>query len=144
MLTKAIIIFIAYLLGSIPFGYLFARYKKIDIRQHGSGNIGATNVFRILGPQAGITVFILDMLKGTFAGYLSMHFSHNPWFFVICGFAAVIGHSYSVFLKFSGGRGVATGLGFLLAVAPDVFIFASIACCKLSMTIQDVYRKGNP
>ncbi|MDI6731632.1 MAG: glycerol-3-phosphate 1-O-acyltransferase PlsY [Candidatus Margulisbacteria bacterium] len=114
----------SYLLGSIPFGYLIARYKKIDIRQHGSGNIGATNVFRTMGTNAGLIVFVLDMLKGTVAVYISMLVSLNPWFIILGGFAAVIGHSFSIFLNFTGGRGVATGLGFLLGVAPDVFVFA--------------------
>lgn len=124
MLPKLLVFVITYLLGSIPVGYLIARYKKIDIRQHGSGNIGATNVFRTLGTNAGITVFILDILKGTLAVYLGMLVSHNPWFIIFCGLAAIIGHSFSPFLKFTGGRGVATGLGVLLGIAPDIFIFA--------------------
>ncbi|MFA5840321.1 MAG: glycerol-3-phosphate 1-O-acyltransferase PlsY [Candidatus Margulisiibacteriota bacterium] len=124
MITKTLILTLSYLLGSIPFGYLVARYKRIDIRQHGSGNIGATNVFRILGTNAGVTVFILDVLKGSLAVYLGLHFSHNPWFIILCGLAAIIGHSFSPFLKFTGGRGVATGLGVLLGIAPDIFVFA--------------------
>ncbi len=124
MITKTLILILSYFLGSIPFGYLVARYKRIDIRQHGSGNIGATNVFRTLGTSAGVTVFILDVLKGTLAVYLGLQFSQNPWFIILCGLAAIIGHSFSPFLKFTGGRGVATGLGVLLGIAPDIFVFA--------------------
>jgi acyl phosphate:glycerol-3-phosphate acyltransferase len=113
-----------YLLGSIPFGLIVAAFWRIDIRQYGSGNIGATNVLRTLGIVPGSLVFALDLLKGTGAVLLAAHYLNQPFLIVGCGLAAVLGHTYSVFLKFQGGRGAATGLGVLLGIAPDLFIFA--------------------
>lgn len=117
---------ISYALGSIPFGILISKLFNVDIRQHGSGNIGATNVLRTLGPIPGLIVFILDILKGTAAVYLSQSVSQDPLIIIGCGLAAVLGHSYSIFLRFKGGRGAATGLGILLGIAPDVFLGALI------------------
>lgn len=120
------IIIIAYLLGSIPFGYIVAKIWNIDIRTQGSGNIGATNVFRTLGPIPGLLVFTLDLAKGAAPVIIAQYITHNPWLIILVGSAAVLGHTYPIFLKFKGGRGAATGLGFLLAVAPDIFIGAAI------------------
>ena len=113
-----------YLIGSIPFGYLIARIWNIDIRRYGSGNIGATNVFRTLGPAQGVTVFILDMAKGAIPVLYAQHITQNHWLILMAGAAAILGHTFPVFLRFKGGRGSATGLGFLLAVAPDIFLGA--------------------
>jgi len=127
MLIKVLVIITgSYLLGSLPFGYLIAKLKKVDIRKHGSGNIGATNVFRTLGPVAGLAVFLLDLLKGTVSILLAQHLTQNPWLIVLAAAAAVLGHTFPVFLKFKGGRGAATGLGVLLGVAPDIFLAAFI------------------
>jgi glycerol-3-phosphate acyltransferase PlsY len=127
MLIKIILTFtLAYLLGSIPFGYLIALLFKIDIRQHGSGNIGATNVFRTLGPLAGAMVFLLDLLKGTLAVVATRILIGDAWFVILAALAVVIGHSFSIFLKFKGGRGAATSLGTLLGVAPDIFVVAAL------------------
>ena len=120
----ALIVLASYLLGSIPFGFLMARKQKIDIRKHGSGNIGATNVLRTLGPKFAATVFSLDMFKGTVAIYLARYFTDNAWLIILAGLAAVLGHTFPIFLKFKGGRGAATGLGILLGIAPDIFFFA--------------------
>ncbi|MFH1347342.1 MAG: glycerol-3-phosphate 1-O-acyltransferase PlsY [Candidatus Margulisiibacteriota bacterium] len=116
----------AYLLGSIPFGYIIPRIWNIDIRRYGSGNIGATNVLRTIGPVAGTTVFILDLLKGAAAVLLAQQATQNPWLIILAGSAAVLGHTFPIFLRFKGGKGAATGLGFLLAVAPDIFLGALI------------------
>ena len=127
MLGKIILTFaIAYLLGSIPFGYLIALLFKIDIRQHGSGNIGATNVFRALGPLPGAIVFILDLLKGTLAVVAARILIGDAWFVILAALAVVLGHTFSIFLKFKGGRGAATSLGTLLGVAPDIFVAAAL------------------
>ncbi|MFA5113070.1 MAG: glycerol-3-phosphate 1-O-acyltransferase PlsY [Candidatus Margulisiibacteriota bacterium] len=115
-----------YLLGSVPFGLIVAAFWRIDIRKYGSGNIGATNVLRTLGIVPGGLVFALDMLKGTAAVMLAAYYLSDPLVIVGCGLAAVLGHTFSLFLRFQGGRGAATGLGVLLGVAPDLFLFAVV------------------
>lgn len=112
----------AYLLGTIPFGFWTARFVKgIDIREHGSKNIGATNVFRVVGKKWGILVFILDALKGYSAVQLPEWVSGAAVPLPIkIGLAAtaIIGHTFPVWLRFKGGKGVATSLGVFLAAAP--------------------------
>jgi glycerol-3-phosphate acyltransferase PlsY len=108
----------SYLLGSIPTGYLLARSQGIDIRDVGSGNIGATNVARALGKKAAIATFAGDALKGVIpvliAGWLDLGMAAEA----AAGLIAFLGHCFSVFLKFKGGKGVATGFGACLALAP--------------------------
>ena len=117
-----IIIFLtalAYLIGSIPFGLLIAKTKGVDIRTQGSGNIGATNVLRCLGKPLGITCFALDALKGYLpAALFPILGLLDPTFGILFGAAAILGHNFPVFLKFKGGKGVATSAGVLLGVAP--------------------------
>lgn len=111
---KILIILINYLLGSIPFGLIIAfLVKRIDIRKFGSGNIGATNVFRIVGKKWGVIVFILDFFKGFFAPLIAKLCLPNlpDYFFVIAVIAVVCGHNWPIFLKFKGGKGVATSVG---------------------------------
>jgi len=109
----------AFLLGSVPTGYLVARAKCVDIRQHGSGNIGATNVFRTLGKPLGILVFFLDALKGFGAVWLANHFGEAcPWTGIVAAVAAIAGHNYTPWLGFKGGKGIATSAGVLLALMP--------------------------
>lgn len=111
---------ISFLIGALPFGLWVGLLKGVDIRTLGSKNIGATNVLRVLGPAAGLTVFVLDTLKGA-AGILLAVFVllpglAFPWQ-VLIGFCAVLGHTFSPFLRFKGGKGVATTLGILLALS---------------------------
>ncbi|MEI8290149.1 MAG: glycerol-3-phosphate 1-O-acyltransferase PlsY [Verrucomicrobiota bacterium] len=124
----------AYLLGSIPFGYLMAKAKGIDIRSVGSGNIGATNAMRVLGKPAGIFVLLLDAAKGFTACVLALiyfefcvpgpdHFDDAYWvlsgrLMIIAGIFAVLGHNYTCWLRFKGGKGIATTAGVYLALAP--------------------------
>ena len=119
----------AYLLGSIPTGYLVAKAKGIDIRSVGSGNIGATNVFRILGKGAGTLVLLTDALKGFLACTLVVFlvrkyiwadagFSGKEVLAVVAGVAAILGHNYTCWLKFKGGKGIATTAGVLVALVP--------------------------
>ena len=121
-----------YLLGSIPFGYLLVRLQGRDIRAMGSGNIGATNVARSAGWSVGAATLILDTAKGFFAVWLIGHFSGgNIRFMTYAGLAAILGHIFPVWLKFSGGKGVATALGVFLeicwpAVAVAVAVFAIV------------------
>jgi glycerol-3-phosphate acyltransferase PlsY len=123
---------ICYLLGSIPTGYLFGRcLRGIDVRQFGSGNLGATNVGRILGKRIGIIVLLLDIAKGVSAIFLAKVFYPGAGpvsftlFLCLCAAAAVAGHNWTIFLQFKGGKGIATSLGVLigLAVMIDRFIW---------------------
>ena len=122
-----------YLLGSIPFGYLLVRLQSGgDIRAMGSGNIGATNVARSAGWSVGIATLILDAAKGFLAVWLIGHFSDgNIRFMIYAGLAAILGHIFPIWLKFQGGKGVATALGVFLgicwpAVAVAVLVFAIV------------------
>jgi glycerol-3-phosphate acyltransferase PlsY len=126
MVTLAVILVGSYLLGSIPFGYLAGQSAGIDIRKFGSGNIGATNVVRVLGKKYGYPVFVLDFLKGFGAVSISMLMAIGPspaWnspeiFGTFAAVSCVIGHSYPPWLKFKGGKGVATSAGALFALSP--------------------------
>jgi glycerol-3-phosphate acyltransferase PlsY len=133
----------AYLLGSIPFGFLAAKAKGVDIQKAGSGNIGATNAMRVLGKPAGISVLLLDVLKGYVACASLAPFIFN-WLaprlyepgavvpaleiqhtnMVIAGIFAVLGHNYTCWLKFKGGKGIATSAGVYLALAPWALLIA--------------------
>lgn len=116
-----LVVAIGYLLGSIPFGLIVGKsVYGMDLREHGSKNIGATNAFRVLGPRAALSVGIPDMLKGLLAVYVAQVVSHSPLIMVIAGIAAICGHNWSMWIKFRGGRGVATSVGVLLMLAPKV------------------------
>ncbi|MEM1222044.1 MAG: glycerol-3-phosphate 1-O-acyltransferase PlsY [Verrucomicrobiota bacterium] len=116
---------VGYLLGSISFAVLAAKSKGIDIFSEGSGNPGATNVKRILGSKWGNTVFILDALKGFLAAFWPLALWGDIRFGIIGLIASILGHSFSIFLKFRGGKGVATAMGGLLAVMP-IALFTGI------------------
>ena len=124
-----LIVVLSYLIGSIPWGYVFARSKGIDIRQQGSGNIGAANVLRVMGKQWGYLVFLCDFFKGFLSvklGFLiASYFLTNVVLgSVIAAIACVVGHDYSIWLGFKGGKGVATLAGVVLAVFPPL-VFVS-------------------
>lgn len=124
-----------YVCGALPFGYWAGRLKGIDIRQHGSGNIGATNVIRVLGKVIGIPVFLLDMMKGWLPVVLAASWMNatgaEPQMIstakVLAGFCAVLGHMFTFFLSFKGGKGIATTAGVLLGVSLAGFIGGWIA-----------------
>ena len=107
----------AFLSGSVPFGYFAGRLRGIDIRQHGSGNIGATNVIRVLGKGIGIPVFVLDLLKGLVPCLLVKADGAESWVLVLTGLCAILGHMFTPWLGFKGGKGVATAAGVLLGIA---------------------------
>lgn len=117
---------IAYLLGSIPFALVVGRIGyKIDVREHGSGNLGATNAFRVLGTKAGIIVTLADILKGTIATLIplvALTFVDIEVNRLIIGIFAVLGHTYPIFAKFKGGKAVATSGGIILGVNPLLFL----------------------
>ncbi len=118
MLLDALVIIGCYLLGSVSFSIVIAKWLKgIDIRQHGSGNAGATNTLRILGKGPGLLVFFLDIMKGVAAVLIGSLSSMNGWVPVLCGLAAIIGHNWPVWFRFKGGKGIATTAGVIAALA---------------------------
>lgn len=124
MMEIALIIIVSYLLGSIPSGLIVGKaFYGIDIREHGSGNLGGTNTFRTLGKKAGMIVTAADILKGTLASALPILFGVDGQIDpLIAGMIAVVGHMYPVFANFKGGKAVATSGGVLLACAPVMFL----------------------
>jgi len=119
---------LAYLLGSIPFGLVLTKiFGGADIRKSGSGNIGATNVARVVGPAAGILTLLLDAAKGAAAVWLAGHFAeHRAAPMMLAGVAALVGHCFPVWLKFKGGKGVATALGVFAMLAPLAVLAAAV------------------
>ncbi len=113
-----------YLLGCIPFGILFARKHKVNLRETGSGNIGATNVARVLGKKAGLMTLAGDLSKGLAAVVIASRLLDSHWQIAVAGLMAFAGHVYPVFLKFKGGKGVATGLGIFLFLMPVATVSA--------------------
>ncbi|KMM38143.1 glycerol-3-phosphate 1-O-acyltransferase PlsY [Guptibacillus hwajinpoensis] len=117
----------AYLLGSVSFSYLIARIvKKIDIRDHGSGNAGATNTLRVLGTGPAIAVLSLDVVKGILAVWLGYWFSSEPIVPFLAGICAIIGHNWPVYFGFRGGKGVATTIGVFATLAFLPSLYAGI------------------
>lgn len=120
-----------YLVGSIPTGYLMGKSQGIDVRQHGSGNIGATNVWRVMGSKWGLAAFAFDFLKGFLPLFLAriINFPGEvSWsvsiLLVCCAIAAILGHNYTPWLGFKGGKGIATSAGVLCALVPCVYALA--------------------
>ena len=141
----------AYLLGSIPTGYLVARARGVDIRQVGSGNIGATNAFRVLGKPAGILVLGTDALKGFLAckvvSGVAYSFLSPPYqqvaesretLAIVAGIAAILGHNYTCWLKFKGGKGIATTGGVLLALMPYALLTITIVWIVVTIATRYV------
>lgn len=123
-----LLIILAYLIGAFPTGVIIGKkfYHK-DIRQFGSGNTGTTNTFRVLGFWPGMIVLIVDILKGTLGASLPMIFHLGPHYLVLVfGLASIVGHAFSIFLGFKGGKAVATSAGVLLAYNPQFFIIACL------------------
>jgi len=132
-----ILIIVSYLLGSIPFGYLIAKAKHIDIQKVGSGNIGATNVGRTLGKKYFIFTLILDTAKGLVAVSLVNIIFTAPLvgYYILAGSLAILGHFMPVWLNWKGGKVVATSLGVLLGLMPWWFIFAIISVFVITVLI---------
>ncbi len=129
MISLVLIILVSYLIGSIPTSIIVGKLTKgIDVRQHGSGNAGGTNAFRVLGWKAGLFVSLFDVGKGVFATVVvagirldTMPISNSIWVMVIAGVCAVLGHTFTIFAGFRGGKGVATGAGMIMGLFPIVF-----------------------
>lgn len=114
---------IGHVCGSVPSGlWLVQAFHGIDIRNYGSKNIGTTNVFRIVGPKTAVLVLIADAFKGILAVGIMSYFFHNPLLDVVTALGALLGHNYSLFLGFKGGKGVATALGLLIFMMPKVAV----------------------
>ena len=118
-----IFLIMAYLIGSIPTGVIIGKkFKGIDIREHGSKNTGATNAYRVLGKQYGIIVLLADALKGWLPVFIADMAGVGDWQLILVGVLTIVGHTLSPFLKFKGGKGVATSLGVFLFLAPKIVL----------------------
>lgn len=125
-MTPLVLVLAAYLLGGFPTSYVAGRaLRGVDLRHHGSGNLGATNAFRVLGWKAAVPIFMVDILKGFLPTYLFPAFDGSTaWAWALAyGAAAILGHVFSVYVGFRGGKGVATGAGVFLALAPAAVAF---------------------
>jgi glycerol-3-phosphate acyltransferase PlsY len=126
-MTRIIVAIVAYLIGSIPFGYLIVRGKLgADIRETGSGGTGATNVSRRAGKVAGVVTLVLDALKGSAAVLIAIRLTHSDWLVAAAAVAVLVGHIFPVWLGFRGGKGVATGAGVFLVLAPLAVLCAGV------------------
>lgn len=140
MLTPLAVIILAFFIGGIPFGLLFAKAFGIrDLRSQGSGNIGATNVWRVAGAKAAIWVYALDIGKGVIAVLIARYVIQDAlprdWFLVLTALAAVFGHIFSPYLRFKGGKGVNTGLGVMLVLMPiEVLISLGVFVVVVALT----------
>lgn len=117
-MNQALALVLAYLLGSIPFALIAGRLHGVDLREAGSGNLGATNVFRTLGRTAGVAVMVLDIAKGAAAVLVAVALTDNPWP-LAAGALAILGHVFPVWTHFRGGKGVAVGAGAMIGLVPS-------------------------
>jgi len=125
-MENIILMLICYLLGSIPTAYIIGKINNIDIRMFGSGNVGATNVYRILGKKWGILTFSIDFLKGLIPIYIFIKNNYEPYIVILAGIFIVLGHIFTPFLNFKGGKGVATSTGIFMAITPKTLIISLI------------------
>lgn len=133
----------AYVLGSVPTGlWLGLRFKNIDIREHGSKNIGATNTLRVLGKGLGAVALLCDMTKGAVPVLVAAWQSTTEYVPLVCGLAAILGHTFSLFLKFKGGKGVATSAGVFIALTP-IPMGAALAAFILAFALSRMVSLGS-
>lgn len=125
-MRELLLVIASFLIGSIPFGAIIAGIRGIDIRKVGSGNIGATNVMRSMGKAPAVLTLLGDMLKGTVVVLLALRITGNSGFSGIMGLAAILGHDFSIFQRFRGGKGVATSLGVFLAYSPITALITAL------------------
>ena len=128
-ILKIFFLFIfSFIFGSVPFGYILCKIiKKIDIRKYGSGNIGATNVYRVCGGFLGFSVLFLDIIKGYIPVFISRNFlKFPPLILIFVGLAAILGHTFSIFLKGKGGKGISTSFGVIIALFPKSAFFSFV------------------
>jgi glycerol-3-phosphate acyltransferase PlsY len=132
-----VLLLASYLVGAIPTSYLVGKATRgIDLRQHGSGNLGATNAYRVLGWRAATPIFIIDIAKGWFPTFWFPHWDGaEPWTWALAyGAAAIVGHVFSLYVGFRGGKGVATGAGVFLALAPRAVLVGLLVWATLVYT----------
>jgi len=139
---------VGYVCGAVPFSYLAGRlFGGIDLREHGSGNLGASNTFRMLGPRVAIVVLLLDIAKGFAPTYLAPIYAggygiEGHWLMLAGAFGAICGHMFSVFVKFKGGKGIATSAGAFMALAPWGFLGA-LTVFAIAFGITQVVSVGS-
>ena len=146
MYTVIILLIFSYLFGSISFSLIISKlFYNLDLREHGSGNVGTTNTFRILGKKAGIIVLIIDLLKGAIPVWVAMLVDGTGHFpVIIFGVVAALGHVYSIFLKFKGGKAVATGGGAIfcsqssLVPSSYYYFFINLKTFKIRLLIERI------
>ena len=136
MLINIVLIIAGYLIGAIPFGYVAGKLRGIDIRQQGSGNIGSTNVSRVLGRKTGIIVQVLDITKGILPVAIGHLLKLNPVWLVAIGLVAICGHNWTIFLGFKGGKGVNTSLGVALGLMP----VNAILCFGVWIVVVSIWK----
>lgn len=142
-MTAFITVLFAYLLGSVPTGFLLGRLSGVDVREAGSGNVGAANVARVVGLKQGLSTLFGDLAKGFIPVFLSVQLGLGLPVSSLAGLAAFLGHLYPVFLRFQGGKGVATALGVFLALAPTatgflVLIFLVVAAVSRIVSLASL------
>jgi glycerol-3-phosphate acyltransferase PlsY len=136
MIKIALLIICAFIMGSIPVGVMVAKIKGVDLKKVGSGNIGATNVLRSLGKGPAALTLLGDMLKGTLAVALGRYFGLGTFYQGIIGLSAILGHNFSLFLGFRGGKGVATSLGVFLLYSPQTALITFIIWIVVVLTTK--------
>jgi glycerol-3-phosphate acyltransferase PlsY len=137
------LVLVAYLLGAVPTGYILGSLAGVDVRKQGSGNVGATNVARVVGKRHGILTLIADVAKGFVPVFIALHLNFSPLATASVGIAAFLGHLYPVFLRFKGGKGVATALGVFLALAPWatlvlILVFALVLLAARAVSLSSM------
>jgi glycerol-3-phosphate acyltransferase PlsY len=158
MAQLIILVIFSYLLGSVPSAYIAGKMKKgLDIRKEGSGNVGATNTLMVVGPFSAVFVYAFDLLKGLIPVLLAKHYIGTEVSMGLAGLAAVIGHDFSIFLRFSGGKGIATTTGAIFGINPstmwiliaawiifvfitDYFIVSSLLCLIFLPVLMHIFR----
>ncbi|MFQ5904553.1 MAG: glycerol-3-phosphate 1-O-acyltransferase PlsY [Candidatus Binatia bacterium] len=146
-MDAVLMLLFAYLLGSVPTGFLLGSLSGVDVRQAGSGNVGATNVARVVGKKQGLMTLVGDAAKGFIPAFLSPQLGFSFTITSLAALAAFLGHLYPVFLRFQGGKGVATALGIFLGLAPMatlvlVFVFSFVAMVSRAVSLASLVAAG--
>lgn len=144
MINLLLILVLSYLMGSIPFGFLLGKFfLRLDLREHGSGNVGATNALRVLGWKWGLLAFLLDMSKGLGAVILAKSLlPDNNLVLILAGLASILGHIFTIFLRFKGGKGVATSAGVFAALIP-VSLAIALGCFIIVTVLSRYVSAGS-